>query len=334
MNLQAIWDRLEEDLDSGPASGRMQRRIVPAGRRDFFLGLELPSRNRMLILRALPASVAGQASIPESRGLTVRMQDRDTEPRTAEVELVLTDREQLGIFDLLIEDLVGAAEQPEDEKAGVGRFLARLSDWQRLLMRLVPGVLNRENQQGLWGELWTLREVAAPATGFSAAIRAWRGPLGADQDIQLAGAALEIKTSTAHVLERLMIASERQLDAGPDIQLALIALSLDARPDHGETLPEMVRAVRSAASDAGCLQPLDERLQLYGYRDEDADIYADLGYTVRSRIQFRVADTFPRVVSGDLKPGVTDVRYSVAVTACAPFQMGQEDLADLLRTSR
>ena len=333
MNLREVWDRLEEDLRSGQASGRMQRRIMPAGRRDFFLGLELPSRNRMLILRASPASIAGQASVPESRGLTVRLRDRDTEPRTAEVELVLTDQEQRGIFDLLIEDLVGAAEQPEDERAGVGRFLARLSDWQRILMRLAPGVLSRENQQGLWGELWTLREVAGPVTGFSTAVRAWRGPLGADQDIQLPGAALEVKTSTAHALERLMIASERQLDVSQDIQLALIALSLDARPDHGETLPEMVRKARSAAADAGCLQPLDERLQLYGYRDEDADSYADVGYTVRSRMQFRVADNFPRVVSGDLKPGVTDVRYSVAVAACAPFQMGQADLADLLRTS-
>jgi len=331
VNLTEVWTHLEEDHRSGPGTGRMQRRIMPERRRDFFLGLELPSRNRMLILRTSPASVAGQVPVPESRGLRVRMRDRETDPPTAEVELVLTDQQHRDIFDLLIEDLVDAAEQPEDERAGVGRFLARLTDWQRLLMRLAPGMLSRENQQGLWGELWTLRDVAGPAVGFTAAVRAWRGPLGADQDLQFPGAALEVKTSTAHAFECLVIASERQLDVAQDIALALIALSLDARPDHGETLSEMVRAIRSVAADAGCLQLLEERLALFGYRHEDADSYADIGYTVRSRLQFRVQNDFPRVVSGDLRPGVSEVRYSVAVAACARFEISEEVLGALLK---
>lgn len=331
MNLAETWTRLEEDHRTGAGTGRMQRRITPEGRRDFFLGLELPSRNRMLILRTSPASVGGHGSVPESRGLTVRMRDRDTDPPSAEVELILTDEQHRDIFDLLIEDLVGAAEQPEDERAGVGRYLARLSDWQRLFMRLDPGTLSREDQQGLWGELWILREVVVPAVGFDAAARAWRGPLGADQDIQLPGAALEVKTSTAHVLERIIIASERQLDVPPGVALALVALSLDARPGHGETLPEMVRAIRSVAVDAGCRQLIDERLVLFGYKQEDADSYSDIGYTVRSRPQFRVRNTFPRVVSADLRPGVSDVRYSIAATACSRFEISEGELADLLR---
>jgi hypothetical protein len=309
----------------------MQRRILPERRRDFFLGLELPSRNRMLILRTSPASVAGQASVPESRGLTVRTLDRDTDPPSTEVELVLTDQQQRDIFDVLIKDLVEAAEQPNDERFGVSRFLARLADWQRLFLRLAPGALSREGQQGLWGELWTLREVAAPVVGFCAATRAWRGPLGADQDLQLPGAALEVKTSTSHAFERLIVASERQLDVATDVELALLALSLDARPDHGETLSEMVRAVRSAAAEAGCLQPLEERLVLFGYRDADSDRYADIGYTIRSRHQFRVQDGFPRIVPSDLRPGVADATYSVAIAACAPYELTDRELAELLR---
>ena len=331
MNLTEVWAHLEEDHRSDPGTGRMQRRIMPERRRDFFLGLELPSRNRMLILRVSPASVAGQAPVPESRGLRVRMQDRETDPPAAEVELVLTGQQHQDIFDLLIEDLVDAAEQPEDERAGVGRFLARLTDWQRLLMRLAPGVMSRESQQGLWGELWTLREVVGPALGFAPAVQAWRGPLGADQDVQLPGVALEVKTSTAHAFERLVIASERQLDVAPDIALAVIALSLDARPDHGETLSDMVRQIRSAAVDTGCLHVLEGRLALFGYRDEEADSYSDIGYAVRSRIQFRIQDEFPRIVPADLRLGVSEVRYSVAVAACTPFKINEGELSELLR---
>ena len=112
MNLTEVWAHLEEDHRAGSGTGRMQRRIMPEHRRDFFLGLELPSRNRMLILRASPASVADQTKVPESRGLRVRMHDRATDPPTAEVELVLTDQQHQDIFNLLIQDLVDAAEQP------------------------------------------------------------------------------------------------------------------------------------------------------------------------------------------------------------------------------
>ena len=331
MNITEVWAHLEEDHRAGPGAGRMQRRILPEHRRDFFLGLELPSRNRMLILRASPTSVASQAGVPESYGLRVRIHDRATDPPTAEVELVLTDQQHRDIFDLLIDDLVAAAEQPEDERTGVRRFLARLSAWQRLLMRLAPGVMSRENQQGLWGELWVLREVVGPAIGFSAGVRAWRGPFGADQDFQLEGAALEVKTSTAHAFGQMVVASERQLDVMPGISLAVIALALDARPDHGETLADMVRESRSIAADAGCLHPLEERLLLFGYKDADADSYSDVGYTVRSRLQLSIQDDFPRVVSGDLRPGVSEVRYSVAVAACTSFKIGEGELSDLLR---
>ena len=102
MNLAEVWSHLEDDHRSGQGYGRMQRRIIPESRRDFFLALELPSRNRMLILRAAPASVAGQASIPESRGLRVGIRERGYDPPAAEVELILTDPQHRDIFDLLI----------------------------------------------------------------------------------------------------------------------------------------------------------------------------------------------------------------------------------------
>ena len=249
----------------------------------------------------------------------------------AEVELVLMDPQHQDIFDVLIEDLVREAEEPADERTGVRIFLTRLAEWQRLLMRLAPVGFSREMQQGLWGELWTMREVAGSAVGFGAAVRAWRGPFGADQDFQMPGAALEVKTTTAHAFDHLMIASERQLDVSPDIALALIALSLDARPGHGETLPEIVRSIRSVATGAGCLQLLEERLALSGYKDQEADSYADIGYTVRSRRQFRVHNDFPRVVSADQRPGVREVSYSVALTVCAQFEMNEGELSESLR---
>jgi hypothetical protein len=331
MNLKDVWLRLEEDQRANPGTGRMQRRILPELSRDFFLGLELPSRNRMLILRVSPPSVVRQTNVPESHGLKVRIYDRATDPPTAEVELVLTDQQHLDIFNLLIEDLVNVAEQQKDERASVGRFLARLTDWQRLLMKLAPAVITNENQQGLWGELWTLREVVSPAIGFASGMHAWRGPLGANQDFQFSNTVLEVKTSTASVFERLVIASELQLDVAQDTSLTMIALALDARPNHGESLADIVRDCRSIASNAGCLQILEDRLTLLGYRNEDTESYSNIGYAVRSRLQFRIQDGFPRIVLNDLRVGVGEVRYSISLAACSPFAISEGELSELLR---
>ena len=96
MNLVEVWQRLEEDTRIAEVSGRVQRRIGPTGRRNFFLGLEMPSRNRMLILRVSASSAEGQPDVPASRGLMVRMAPRNAESQETEVELVLTDSEHTG----------------------------------------------------------------------------------------------------------------------------------------------------------------------------------------------------------------------------------------------
>ena len=154
MNPQEVWRHLEEDTRITDAPGRVQRRILPTGRRNFFLGLETPSRNRMLVLRVATRSVEGLPDVPDSRGLNVRVVRNEAGSDEAEVVLALTDSQHRDIFDLLVRDLVGAAEQARDEREGLVRFLARLSDWQQLFRRLGPRGLTREAQQGLWGELW------------------------------------------------------------------------------------------------------------------------------------------------------------------------------------
>lgn len=126
----------------------------------------------MLILRVASTSAERQPEVPDSKGLEVRTIPRNVDGEQVEVELVLTDSQHSGIFDLLIRDLVEAAEEPQSERIGLTQFLSRLSNWQQLFRRLTPRGLSPEEQQGLWGELWVLREVAAPVMTMPEAVRA------------------------------------------------------------------------------------------------------------------------------------------------------------------
>ena len=331
MNLTETWGYLEDDIGTAGVSGRVQRRILPRGRRNVFLALEMPSGNRMLIVRVSSGSLAGVPVPPDSGGLVLRLSHRGDPGAETDVELMLTDGQHRDIFDLLVRDLVEAAEQPDDEALGVARLLARLSEWQQLLRRLSPRGLSSDAQLGVWGELWVLREVLAPSIGIRDAITAWRGPLEADQDFQMGAVCMEVKTSAAHSLDGIPVASERQLEVPEDVVLVLVGLSVDARIGHGETLNEMIRVVRSAATGAGCLSMLDERLESIGCCAEDAQLHDEMGYSVRSSALFLVGPGFPRLVSTDLPVGVSDVRYRIALASCRSHMMSAEALRELLR---
>ena len=106
--------------------------------------------------------------------------------------------------------------------------------------------------------------------------------------------------------------------------LILLGLSLDGRVGHGETLAEMIESVRNAASESGCQHLLDLRLDLCGYERDDENVYSDIGYTVRSLHSFRVEEGFPRIVSGDLRTGISDVRYQVSTASCGDFRMTEQ----------
>ena len=106
MNLVEVWSQLEADTRISDVPGRVQRRLVPTGRRNVFVGLEIPSRNRMLILRVAANSASALPEVPDSRGLTMRVLPREAEDEEAEVVLALTDSQHRDIFDLLVRDLV------------------------------------------------------------------------------------------------------------------------------------------------------------------------------------------------------------------------------------
>ena len=92
----------------------------------------------------------------------------------------------------------------------------------------------------------------------------------------------------------------------------------------------MVEFVRHAASESGCLHLVDLRLDLCGYENDDANLYSDIGYTVRSLHPFRVEEGFPRIMSGDLKTGISDVRYLVSTASCGAFRITGKRTEELL----
>lgn len=317
MNLGQLWLEMEEGAP-GAGSGRLRRRVQGDSPMDLHAELVLPERHRAVSLTVASGAAAGHGEPPQAAGLRHTL-DTGSEDR-ATYTLELADRAAVDLFGVLAEDLVTAVAAAGEDREAVGIWTGRIARWQHLL-RHAPHGLGPELQRALMAELWILRELVAPAAGAPAAVRAWQGPTRSRHDFQLPLTSLEVKSCAANQPQVVTINGERQLDEVGTPALHLAHVSLDVHHNGPESLPEMVASVRELVLGTGAEVELEERLIEAGFVDLHASRYAGTGYTVRESRFFRVAPGFPRLTEADLPDGVGGLRYTLAIAACAGFEV-------------
>ena len=328
MQIEDLWKALETDATAGKtgASGWLLRLARPAADCPLFVGLELASRRRAVLLRLPSASVPVRRRWPRCKGLEPLAV---TVGGSAHFGMALKEARFADVFTALAEDLVRRVSDAGNPDEQALAFLGQLARWQRFLSASFDG-MSEEAQRGLWGELRFLREHLLPTIGV-AAVRGWKGGERAHQDFQLESIAVEVKTTLAKQPQVVRITSERQLDDSGWATLILSVIALDARDGGGETLPGMVASLRAnLAADTVAREQFEDELLAAGYLDAHAVRYAERGYTLRAVGFFRVGTKFPRLVEADMPSGVGDANYALSVAACEPFALAPEDLHDIL----
>ncbi|NQE34791.1 hypothetical protein E5S67_02520 [Microcoleus sp. IPMA8] len=176
-----------------------------------------------------------------------------------------------------------------------------------------------------------MRQVVIPQIGSRQGVKCWTGAKGTQQDFQFQHCAVEVKTTTAKQHQKLAISSERQLDDTGTGTLILLHLSLDARQERGESLPDMVASLRSLLeNDPIAKEELEILLFEVGYLDIHIPYYEQIGYTPREVNYFKVEGDFPIIIEADLRNGVGDVRYTISVAECRRFSIPELDVISLI----
>ena len=324
-----IWQSLE-DSAPGYAAGYVRRRVKPESVCGLFLAATKPSNQHMLQIVTetyVPISI----DLPSARGLEVVLTSPENEQTGSTIQLVLKEQRFSTIFDTLIDDIIEVVAHAQTESAAVASFVSRLQHWQKFLEHAGPEGLSRETQQGLYGELWFLRERLMPLVGLYPALLAWVGPGGTHQDFLLQSCAIEVKTTGTKEPQRIVIQSERQLDDSGLAALFLFHLSVDVHEGLGESLLMMINALRHLLkADSAAIELFEDRLLEAGFLQSQASQYEKTGYKIRRTFLYRVKDTFPRIVAADLRPGVGAIRYSIAVSECRHFAVVEDVLKSQL----
>lgn len=322
-SLATLFAEIEQaHMPEAIRTGTVQRRLPAASTCDLFIGVQKPTNVRLLIVRFNANALPTDYDLPTFRSLDIQVQheaEGSTERLTATVRAPQTAWND--IFTSLAEDIARAVGSQTSENEAAHVFKSRLLQWQLLLQKTGTTGLTAEQQQGLYGELWCLREIVLPTLSVFPAVTAWTGPEATDRDFQFVGAtALEVKTTRSSGTQILSISSERQLDDTGINSLYLLHLPLEKMQNAGETLPQIVAVLRNTfGSSPLALVLFEDKLLNAGYLATQAALYQNAGYTLHGVHLYQVQEGFPRITPLQLLPGVGRVRYEIDAVACQSY---------------
>jgi hypothetical protein len=211
-----------------------------------------------------------------------------------------------------------------------------LSRWKRFWSAAASPALSKEEQIGLYAEIWFLSEWLLPTVGPFAALSAWRGPFGSPHDFTLPSLSVEVKATMSHSgVHR--INGVDQLEPPPTTPLFLFSASLCASGQNALSLPALVSSLASTlSSHPTSLELLEAGLASVGYDDLHAQEYESQVLSVTSPCLYAVIDEFPRITRRSLPEGlplgVSRLEYSVDLSGFGKLVRARdrEEFRDLL----
>lgn len=243
----------------------------------------------------------------QSRGVTVATRDLTIEGRATDrfLDIVCHDASGFPAFDLVGAELAEALKRGSSPPGEVVRRV--LSKWRRFWGQALRQVLTRDEQVGLFGELWFLLKWLSPQVGPTEATRRWKGPSGARHDFEWHGGSVEAKATTASRgrVHRINGLDQLMHPESGDLLLFSAVLHEEAGAEH--SLPALVTECRvNLRGDDETLALFDDSLAKTGYSPAHEEEYSKLHLRVANEGVFRVDGRFPRLVPDLFPSGVPD----------------------------
>lgn len=295
-----VWSRLQQSPPTG--QDLTARTAVPDLTERLLCAIDAEGL-RHLLVPLMPAEESLQDL--QSRGLTVKTDElnvRGSEPARY-IDIACHDAAGYDAFDLIGGELAGALTLRMWSPAEV---VARiLTKWRRFWGHLPSAMLSREEQLGLFAELWFLSMWLVPCVGPVAAVERWRGPFGARHDFEWQGCSVEVKetTSTRGAIHR--VNGIDQLVLPDDGELFLFSLRLREEGGASNTLPTLVESCRQQLAEHDETSCRFESALLHlGYSPAHEEEYARVRLRMAGQGLYVVRDDFPRLTASQFSAGV------------------------------
>ena len=284
--------------------------ISSTGSIPIHAGRRFPGNEEALLVAFSGTTIPAGEKLPDGQGFLVERADPNGDGKTW---LALTRKAAGGLelFSAMANDVAAALEAGHvaDESRLLRMFLGRVRAWQEF-MRKGAQVLSPEAEIGLIGELAFLSAVMQAGVPPHLAMEDWVGPFDAVQDFVVGTGAVEVKATVSSHGFSAKIGSLEQLDDSVRKPLFVAGAKLSLR-ESGRSLPEFASLVREILDgDAGAVAMFSDRLLAAGYHGEHIDRY-QRRFSVEGIRVVEVGDGFPRIVPGNVPPGIRRVMYEI-----------------------
>lgn len=305
--IQLAWNSIQTAQGT---SGWNTVAVLPSHPGRFRAGRNFPDQCEALLAGFRTSVISRNEKLPEGLGFHVT---RVNSEQDGLVWLALTrsPNGNLELFSAMVSDVLRAilATGTGDHSRELRAFLGRIRAWQEFMRKgAVP--LSAENEVGLVGELTVLEKMLAIGMAPETAIKAWSGPLDGLRDFELGFGAIEVKTTVASAGLVAKIGSLEQLDDTNCKPIFLGAVKY-ALTESGQTLPEKLSAIRAQLeSNPITLSEFDDRVLAAGYMPAHSPQY-HRRFSLRDIAILEIGENFPRLMHGNVKPGVISARYEI-----------------------
>lgn len=324
--LDSAWEALLAEPRQG--EGWIVRRINTEAPVPILAAIRQPDGRIALLVEVAAESIAPTVEYPSARGFEIFPEPVRPGPHgTLRLCLLHAGSRGAELFRLLAHDITAAVSRTDDRLNVASVMVDRLRVWQGFFRRDAEG-LTIEEQEGLFGELLFLETLMEVGLGSDSTIAAWQGPAGAPRDFCLPACQIEIKAATSR--DGFFVSSLAQLDGDLPGVLLVAFNELEQAPE-GTSLPEIISRIENALriTSPRAARAFDDRLLQSGYLSAQSGSYILRRWRLVRRFYFRVAGDFPRIRRSELRSGVAEVRYRVALAACLPFQMPEREAMEL-----
>lgn len=193
-------------------------------------------------------------------------------------------------------NLTEAVEGFVDEYSALLALKRRYTIWKMMFKNDSGSALSPEKMQGLYGELYFLKNCLLPNCTPSVAIHAWGGGDGNSKDFAIQNTWYEIKTVGANSTE-VKISSLTQLESESDGHLVIIKVEKMSRQFEkcDSNVENLISSIISSIDDEEVEEAFLTKLSNYGL-NSSCDCFSDK-FDVKSVRRYKVDRLFPRLTS-------------------------------------
>ena len=223
------------------------------------------------------------------------------------------------VFYTFCTNLIESIVSIKDEVTALKQLKVRYVTWKAMFKNEITKAIPKEKVQGLFGEMYYLKQVMFPQYGVNDSIKAWSGPDGKSKDFSIGTMWYEIKTVGANATT-VKISSLTQLSSENTGSLVIIkAEGMSEEFSNGNSsIEELFKGIMIQIDDYDIQQIFLNKFCSCGV--DLSDECLDLKFDVKSIRHYKVNEDFPKITEKTAPyTEIVGVTYELSISAIEKY---------------